>query len=98
MPATSLPHNPDAQPFWDGAKQHRLLLKRCTRCAQLHFPPRHLCPACWSDALEWVEASGKGSIYSHTIVRRAPNAEFAAQGPYVLALIALDEGPRLITN
>jgi uncharacterized OB-fold protein len=98
MTHSSLPHNPDAQPFWDGAKQHKLLLKKCRGCAHVHFPPRHLCPRCWSDALNWIEASGGGRIYSHTVVRRAPTAAFAARAPYALALITLEEGPRFVAN
>ena len=60
--------------------------------------PRFLCPACWSDDLEWIDAGGGGSVHSFTIVRRAPLAAFAAHVPYVLALIDLDEGPRMVAN
>lgn len=64
----------------------------------MHFMPRHLCPACWSDSLEWVEAKGTGTVHSFTIVRRAPAAAFARRVPYVVALIDLDEGPRMLAN
>lgn len=60
--------------------------------------PRHLCPVCWSEQLEWVEAKGTGSVHSFTIIRRAPMAAFALRAPYVLALIDLDEGPRMMAN
>ncbi len=60
--------------------------------------PRCLCPVCWSDQLEWVESKGTGSIHSFTVIRRAPMAAFAPSVPYVIALIELDEGPRMMAN
>lgn len=60
--------------------------------------PRYLCPACWSDQLEWMDCKGAGNVHSFTIVRRAPLPAFAALAPYVVALIELDEGPRMIAN
>lgn len=98
---SSLPQpvaNADSLPYWNAARERKLLIRKCGACGELHFMPRHLCPACWSDQLEWVDARGTGSVHSFTIVRRAPVATFAAQVPYVVALIDLDEGPRMITN
>jgi uncharacterized protein len=60
--------------------------------------PRYLCPVCWSDQLEWVGAKGTGSVHSFTVIRRAPAPVFASRLPYVVALIDLDEGPRMIAN
>ena len=60
--------------------------------------PRHVCPHCWSDQLEWIESEGRGSIQSFSIVHRAPTSTFAANTPYVIALIDLDEGPRMFAN
>ena len=60
--------------------------------------PRHLCPVCWSDELEWVDAKGTGSVHSFTIMRRASDPAFAPRVPYVVALIDLDEGPRMMAN
>ena len=90
--------NADSLPYWNAARQRRLLIRKCNACRALHFMPRHLCPACWSDQLEWVEAKGTGSVHSFTIIRRAPMAAFAPRAPYVLALIDLDEGPRMMAN
>jgi uncharacterized OB-fold protein len=90
--------NADSLPYWDAARERRLLIRKCNACGALHFMPRHLCPACWSDQLEWVEAKGTGSVHSFTIIRRAPMAAFAPRAPYVLALIDLDEGPRMMAN
>jgi len=67
-------------------------------CGTLHFMPRYLCPQCWSDKLEWVEASGTGTVHSFTVIRRAPTPSFAPHVPYVVALIDLEEGPRMMAN
>ena len=90
--------DPESQPYWDALKQHRLLLKRCRACQRSHHYPRELCPHCHSDDLEWTDASGKGEIYSYTIARKPAGPVFAADVPYVIAMIALDEGPRMMTN
>lgn len=101
MESTRLPApvvNADSQPYWDAAREGRLVIRQCQACSQLHFMPRHLCPHCWSDQLAWVDAKGTGSIHSFTVVRRASDPAFASQVPYVVALIELDEGPRLMAN
>jgi len=90
--------NADSLPYWNAARERRLLIRKCGACEQLHFMPRHLCPVCWSDQLEWVEAKGTGTVHSFTVIRRAPMAAFAPRVPYVVALIDLDEGPRMIAN
>ena len=90
--------NADSKPYWDAARQGRLILKACPACRKPHFPPRHLCPACWTPATEWINSSGNGCVYSFTIMRRAPLPEFATRAPYVVALIDLDEGPRMMAN
>jgi uncharacterized OB-fold protein len=74
------------------------MIRRCSSCNETHFLPRHLCPACWSNDLEWVEASGKGTVHSFTIIRRASMPEYNDLVPYVLAMIDLAEGPRMMTN
>ncbi|PHK94378.1 hypothetical protein CR162_13915 [Pseudoroseomonas rhizosphaerae] len=90
--------NADSAPYWQGAREGRLLIRRCDACGQTHFMPRHLCPACWSADLRWVEATGRGTVHSFTIIRRAPLAAFAPRVPYVVALIDLEEGPRMMAN
>lgn len=90
--------DPGTEPFWSAAKQHRLSIPRCKACNQHHFYPRELCPHCHSDELEWTDASGRGEIYSYTIARKPAGPAFAADVPYVVAMIALDEGPRMLTN
>lgn len=84
--------------FWDAAREHRLSIPHCRSCGQSHFYPRELCPHCHSDDLEWSDVSGKGEIYSFTVARKPAGPVFAEDVPYVIAMIALDEGPRMLTN
>jgi uncharacterized OB-fold protein len=88
----------ETQHFWAAAKAGNLQYQRCTACKKIQFPPSLFCTACWSDALEWEVSKGRGSVHSFTIVERAPLAEFKADVPYVIALIDLDEGFRIMAN
>ncbi|MDF3839927.1 Zn-ribbon domain-containing OB-fold protein [Cupriavidus basilensis] len=90
--------NADSQPYWNAARERKLLIRRCKACEALHFMPRHLCPECWSDELEWVQSAGTGSVHSFTIIRRASMPAFNDKVPYVVAMIELDEGPRMVAN
>jgi uncharacterized OB-fold protein len=90
--------NGDSKPYWDAARERRLVIRKCKACGELHFMPRHLCPFCWSDQLEWVDAKGTGSVHSFTIIRRASDPAFALLVPYAVALVDLDEGPRMMAN
>ncbi len=90
--------DPGSKPFWDAAREHRLLIPRCNACGKHHFYPRELCPHCFSEDLAWVDASGQGEIYSFTIARMPAGPVFAPDVPYVIAMIGLDEGPRMLTN
>ena len=83
--------NPETQPFWDAAGDGKLLYKKCTACGEPHFYPRPHCPFCFSDKVEWQEASGRGTIYTYSVMRRAPV-------PYAIAYVELAEGPRMMTN
>jgi uncharacterized OB-fold protein len=75
-----------------------LRVQRCEVCGLAQLYPRILCVHCGAQSLRWEEASGKGSIYSYTVVRRAPSPEFADDVPYALALVDLDEGPRVLAR
>ncbi|WP_207771067.1 Zn-ribbon domain-containing OB-fold protein [Kumtagia ephedrae] len=88
--------DPTTELFWKACLERRLIIQKCRSCASHQFYPRPFCLSCESDALEWVEAKGKGTVYSLTTVR-IPVIE-ALEPPYVLALVELDEGPRLLTN
>ncbi|HXH83007.1 MAG TPA: Zn-ribbon domain-containing OB-fold protein [Candidatus Tectomicrobia bacterium] len=85
------PVTPETQPFWDAAAAGRLLVKRCAACGEAHHYPRTICPFCGSDRTGWTEASGRGTIYSYSVFRRAP-------APYAIAYVTLAEGPTMMTN
>lgn len=88
--------NADSKPYWDAARAGRLVIRKCRDCGEVHFMPRHLCPSCWSDQMDWVDAKGTGTVHSYTVIHRPPLPEFT--GPYVLAMIELAEGPRMVSN
>ncbi|MBI2877417.1 MAG: Zn-ribbon domain-containing OB-fold protein [Candidatus Tectomicrobia bacterium] len=88
----------ESEPFWRGTRNHELRIQRCRVCGKHIFYPRSLCPECSTTDLEWVQVSGKGTVYSYTIIRRAAFPSFAADVPYVFAIVELEEGPRMATN
>jgi hypothetical protein len=83
--------NPETKHFWDAAAKGQLLMKKCLACGELHYYPRSICPFCHSDRTEWLAASGQGTIYSYSVMRRAPE-------PFAIAYVELAEGPKLLTN
>lgn len=88
---------PETQHFWDGTREGELRLQRCDDCAQVYFPPRPFCPACASRSVSVFAASGRGTLHSYVISQRAaPGSGFEA--PYSIAIVELEEGPRLMTN
>ena len=90
--------NPGTAPYWKAARQHQLSLPQCLACGKFHSYPRSRCPFCSSDKLQWKPCSGEGTIYSFTEVFRAPSKSFAADLPYVVAIVELMEGPHLMTR
>ena len=90
--------NLDSQAFWEGCKKHELLIPRCQNCGNYHFYPRFFCPKCLSNKLEWIKSSGKGKIYTFTIIERAGMEAFKEEVPYVLAIVELEEGVRMMSN
>lgn len=87
-----------SQPFWDNAKEGRLTLKRCTSCGHIDQPPYLYCTNCHSDAAEWIEATGKGTLVAYAINEYMVPFPFWDDMPYVLAMIDLEEGVRMISN
>ncbi len=88
----------DSAPFWRAAKDQRLALPYCGDCGRAHFPPRALCPHCHGAEIDWRDASGESMVYTYTIARRGAGAAFKDDAPYVVALIDLAEGPRMMSN
>lgn len=98
-PRRKLPQpTPESQPFWDGLTRRELLVQQCDSCHRYWFPPSNRCQHCWSERFAWRQVSGRGRLYSFTVFHRAYAAELADQLPYVVGVVALEEGPRLITN
>ncbi len=88
----------ESEPFWAALRDGKLLIKRCGACGRHHSYPRPFCPHCWSDEVEWVEASGEATLYTHSVVHRNDLPPFGPQVPYVAAVVDLAEGPRLMTR
>jgi uncharacterized protein len=87
--------SPETQPFWDGCAAGELRMQRCRACDDLYFPPRPACPNCLSDDVCWETLSGKGTLHTYVINHRAaPGFE----PPYAIAVVQLDEGPRMMSN
>jgi uncharacterized OB-fold protein len=87
----------DTEAFWAATAEHRLLVPRCRECGLVFWYPRRLCPGCGADAVDLTEATGRGTLYSFTLQHR-PTGAYAKSEPFVLALVELDEGPRIMTN
>lgn len=88
----------DTRPFWDAARDGKLLIRRCDACERAHHYPRPFCPHCWSADVRWEQASGRATLYTYSTVHRNDLPPFAGRVPYVAAVVALDEGPRMMTN
>lgn len=88
----------ESRGFWEAAARHDLYLQGCGACGRLRHPPRAVCPACLSSEVEWVRTSGRGTVYSFTVTHQNHAPGFRQRLPYVLAIVELDEGIRLMTN
>ena len=85
-------------PYWQAAQQERLVLQHCRQCQNWQFFPRSFCCHCGSEAVVWKASTGQGKIYTFTINRRATHAFFKERLPYAVAMVELDEGPRMMAN
>jgi uncharacterized OB-fold protein len=94
VPASDMDNRPMLEAWQDG----RLLLPVCTGCGKTFFYPRPLCPHCWSDALGWRQAGGRGTIVSFSLVRRPNDPVFFEEAPIILAEIMLDEAVSMIAR
>ncbi|MBI2764751.1 MAG: Zn-ribbon domain-containing OB-fold protein [Chloroflexi bacterium] len=89
---------PASQPFWDAAREHRLVIQRSKQTGKYVFYPRVVSPYGAADELEWAEVSGRGTVYSYTVARRATGPQWSGEEPYVIAIVQLEEGPQMTTN
>jgi uncharacterized OB-fold protein len=88
----------DSEPFWAGCDDGRLRVQRCGGCGEFRWPPGPVCPACGSHEHEWVDCSGRGTVYSWVVVH-VPLAEVLAdQLPFAVGLIELEEGVRIVST
>lgn len=95
LPAPSI----DSAPFWEGCTQGKLLLQQCVECERMIYFPRRICPHCGASALRWSEACGRGRVFSFSEVHVSfYGPEWSDELPYTLALIDLDEGPRMLSR
>ena len=88
----------DSAPFWEAAHKGELRMQRCGDCGHIRFPPALLCARCLSERAEWVLLSGRGTVFSWIVVPQSQHPAFNTDVPYNVAIIELEEGPRLHTN
>lgn len=86
------------RPFWDAAQRECLLVQRCADCSAWVWHPRGWCDQCYGADLAWQPVSGRGQVWTFSVVHYAPVPGYAEAVPYVLATVRLDEGPQLMTN
>jgi uncharacterized OB-fold protein len=89
---------PLTQPYWDAARQRRLVFQQCRACGTNWHPPMPRCPHCHAADIDWRASVGTGTIFTYTIVHHPTHPAFADKIPYVVAVVELDEGPRIVTN
>lgn len=89
---------PETREFWEAANRGELLFQRCGGCGEVQFYPRPFCAKCLSEQLTWERSAGGGTIHTFTVVHRPPSAAFKADVPYIIAMVDLDEGFRMMMN
>jgi len=90
--------SPALAPYFAAARAGRLAVQRCTGCGALRFPPRELCSACLATEAAWQEVSGRGEIFSYYVMHQIYHPGFAAEVPYAVVVVKLEEGPKLTSN
>ena len=88
----------ELRPFFAAARENRLVVQRCERCGVRRFPPREICNRCLGRDSAWVASSGRGTIVSYNVMHQIYHPAFAAEAPYAVALVELEDGGRMITN
>ena len=90
--------DPTTLPFWEGLREERLALQRCEVCGYVRWPIAPVCPECLTDGGAWTDLSLEGEVWSYVVYHRALNRKFADEVPYVVTLVQLDAGPRIIAR
>lgn len=90
--------NSDNIKFWEGCKKHELLVQKCKDCDSYRYPPRSICPKCFSVESTWDKVNGKGEVYTFTVARVPLNPAWELDIPYTIGVIQLDEGVRMVSN
>jgi uncharacterized protein len=99
LPARIAPvPNAETTEYWAGCRRHELLIQRCTGCNALQFYPRCLCTSCGGDGLAWLPACGRGTVETYSVVRHAVSKAYAAELPFLLVLVRLEEGPTMMST
>ena len=88
---------PETAPYWEAANRGELQIQRCNPCGRLYFYPRTACPLCGSTDVTWVTVSGRGRLHTYLINHR-PAPGFENEAPYAIAVVELEEGPRMMAN
>ena len=88
----------ELRPFFAAAREGKLVLSRCRQCGERRLPPRPICSSCLGREHEWVESSGRGTVYSYNRMHQLYHPGFAGDVPYVVALVELEDGGRIISN
>lgn len=84
--------------FWEGCKRGRLRMQKCDECGHIRYPIAHVCPKCLSDKFKWTDLSGRGEVFSYIVFYQLYNKAFEKDIPYNVALVQLEEGPRMYSN
>ncbi len=92
------PMSPAGEPFWAASRERRLVLPWCTICEQPHWFPREVCPHCWRPDIEWRPSEGRGRVYAASVMPKPAMPMLASRVPYVVALVDLADGVRMMTN
>lgn len=97
LPSFAIASDSDSQQYWEGIARGELRIQRCDACSHAVFYPRAICPHCFSNQLSWIVATGRGTIYTYTVAHQA-FGQFASEVPFVVALVELEEGVRMMTR
>ena len=90
--------NNESKPYFEATKENKLVIQYCSHCNKYQFYPRVFCMNCFSDQIDWVESTGNGKVYSYSVVHKTAIAEMKDKVPYIIALIDLEEGVRLMSH